>query len=37
MEYFWALVLTLFIFAFVIAEGLGYLERRVEYYAASRT
>ncbi len=36
MEHFWALVLTLFAFAFVIAEGLGYLERRVEYYAASR-
>ena len=36
MEHFWALVLTLFVFAFAIAEGLGYLERRVEYYAASR-
>jgi NitT/TauT family transport system permease protein len=36
MEHFWALVLTLFAFAFAIAEGLGYLERRVEYYAASR-
>ncbi|MBM3547325.1 MAG: ABC transporter permease subunit [Alphaproteobacteria bacterium] len=36
MEHFWALVVTLFIFAFAIAEGLGYLERRVEYYAASR-
>ncbi|MBL8688070.1 MAG: ABC transporter permease subunit [Rhodospirillaceae bacterium] len=36
MEHFWALVLTLFAFAFAIAEGLGYLERRVEYYASSR-
>ena len=36
MEHFWALVVTLFVFAFAIAEGLGYLERRVEYYAASR-
>ncbi len=36
MEHFWALVLTLFVFAFAIAEGLGHLERRVEYYASSR-
>jgi NitT/TauT family transport system permease protein len=35
MEHFWALVLTLFVFAFAFAEGLGHLERRVEYYAAS--
>jgi len=37
MEHFWALLLVLFFFAFVIAEGMGYLERRVEYYAATRT
>jgi NitT/TauT family transport system permease protein len=36
MEHFWALLLVLFAFAFLIAEGLGWLERRVEYYAASR-
>ncbi len=36
MEHFWALLLVLFAFAFVIAEGFGWLERRVEYYAASR-
>lgn len=36
MEHFWALILVLFFFAFVIAEGVGYLERRVDYYAASR-
>lgn len=36
MEHFWALILVLFFFAFAIAEGLGHLERRVEYYAASR-
>lgn len=37
MEHFWALLLFLFAFAFLIAEGLAWLERRVEYYAASRT
>lgn len=37
MEHFWALLLVLFAFAFVIAEGLGWLERRVDYYAAART
>ena len=36
MEHFWALILVLFFFAFVIAEALGHLERRVEYYAATR-
>lgn len=36
MEHFWALILVLFAFAFAIAEGVGYLERRVDYYAASR-
>jgi NitT/TauT family transport system permease protein len=36
MEHFWALLLVLFFFAFLIAEGLGALERRFEYYAASR-
>jgi NitT/TauT family transport system permease protein len=36
MEHFWALLLVLFFFAFLIAEGMGYLERRVEYYAATR-
>ena len=36
MEHFWALVLTLFAFAFLIAEAVGWLERRVEYYAAGR-
>ena len=36
MEHFWALLLVLFAFAFAIAEGFAWLERRVEYYAASR-
>lgn len=36
MEQFWAALLVLFAIAFVLAEGLGWLERRVEYYAASR-
>ena len=36
MEEFWALVLMVFMFAFVISEAIAYLERRVEYYAASR-
>jgi NitT/TauT family transport system permease protein len=36
MEYFWALLLVLFFFAFLIAEALAALERRFSYYAASR-
>lgn len=36
MEHFWMLLLVLFAFAFVIDEALGWLQRRVEYYAASR-
>ena len=36
MEDFWAALLVLFAFAFLLAEGLAWLERRVEYYAASR-
>jgi NitT/TauT family transport system permease protein len=36
MEHFWAALLVLFAFAFLIAEALGWLERRVDYYAASR-
>lgn len=36
MEHFWALLFVLFAFAFLINEGLVWLERRVDYYAASR-
>jgi NitT/TauT family transport system permease protein len=36
MEEFWALVLVVFLFAFAVSEAVAYLERRVEYYAASR-
>jgi NitT/TauT family transport system permease protein len=36
MEHFWAVLLVLFAFAFALAEGLAWLERKVEYYAASR-
>lgn len=36
MEHMWALLLVLFFFAFLLAEGLGKLERKFEYYAASR-
>jgi NitT/TauT family transport system permease protein len=36
MEHFWAALLVLFVFAFAIAEALAWLERRVDYYAASR-
>jgi NitT/TauT family transport system permease protein len=36
MEHMWSLLLVLFFFAFLIAEGLGMLERKFEYYAASR-
>jgi NitT/TauT family transport system permease protein len=37
MEEFWAALLVLFGFAFLFAGALGWLERRVSYYAASRT
>ena len=37
MEDFWAALLILFAFAFLLAEGLSWLERRVDYYAASRS
>ena len=36
MEHMWALLMVLFFFAFLIAEGLGMLERKFEYYAAAR-
>jgi NitT/TauT family transport system permease protein len=36
MEEFWASLLVLLVFAFLLAEGLAWLERRVDYYAASR-
>ena len=36
MEEFWALVLIVFLFAFAVSEAIAYLERRVEYYAATR-
>lgn len=36
MEHFWALLVVLFAFAFAFAEGLAWLERKVDYYAASR-
>jgi NitT/TauT family transport system permease protein len=36
MEEFWALVVIVFFFAFAVSEAIAYLERRVEYYAASR-
>ena len=36
MEHMWALLFVIFFFAFLIAEGLGILERKFEYYAASR-
>ena len=36
MEHMWALLLVLFALAFVIDEGLGYIERKVEYFASSR-
>jgi NitT/TauT family transport system permease protein len=37
MEHFWAALLVILGFTFVIAELLAWLERRVDYYAASRT
>jgi NitT/TauT family transport system permease protein len=36
MEHFWALLFVLFAFAFILNEVLGWLERKVEYYAAAR-
>ena len=36
MEHMWALLLVLFAFAFIIDAVLTYLERRIEYYSASR-
>ncbi len=36
MEEFWALVIVVFLFAFAVSEAIAALERRVEYYAATR-
>lgn len=36
MAHFWAVLVVLFAIAFAIAEFLGYLEKRVGYYAARR-
>jgi NitT/TauT family transport system permease protein len=36
MEEFWALVVIVFLFAFAVSEAIAALERRVEYYAATR-
>jgi NitT/TauT family transport system permease protein len=36
MEEFWALVIIVFMFAFVVSEAVAIVERRVEYYASSR-
>lgn len=36
MKHFWAVLIVLFTCAFIIAEFLAYLERKVSYYAARR-
>lgn len=36
MEEFWALIVMLFAFAFAVSEAVGYVERRVAYYASTR-
>ncbi|MFB3816740.1 MAG: ABC transporter permease [Candidatus Methylomirabilales bacterium] len=36
MEEFWALVVLVFLFAFLVSEAVALLERRVEYYARLR-
>ena len=36
MAHFWALILILFAFAILLAEGVAMLERRVEYFAGTR-
>lgn len=33
---FWALIITVFIFAFAVAEAVGFIEKRIEFYASSR-
>ncbi len=35
-EEFWALLLMVFAFAFATAEAVGYVERRIEFYASAR-
>jgi NitT/TauT family transport system permease protein len=37
MEHMWALLLVLFLFAYLLDAGMGMLERRVEYYSATRS
>ena len=36
MPEFWALLIVVFAFAFAASGAVGYLERRVAFYAASR-
>jgi NitT/TauT family transport system permease protein len=36
MDHMWALLLVLFLFAYLVDAGMGRLERRVEYYSAAR-
>jgi NitT/TauT family transport system permease protein len=36
MEHMWALLLVLFLFAYLLDAGIGHLERRVDYYSAAR-
>lgn len=36
MEHMWALLLVLFVLAFAIDEAMAYLERKVDFFAASR-
>lgn len=36
MAEFWALIITVFIFAFAVAEAVGFIEKRIEFYASSR-
>jgi len=36
MKQFWALTILLFAFALVLSEGIGLLEKRIEYYAGER-
>ena len=36
MEHMWALLLVLFLFAYLLDAGMGELERRIDYYSAAR-
>ena len=36
MDRFWAVILYVFAFAYVMSESVEYVERRIEYYSSTR-